>query len=213
MAADDLARRQQPGEPVLGWRLWRLRDGALQSCAVGYIWRPGDNQATCLAPRACSHPPGRGCACGLWALFSLLGCLDRARADRRERAWVPGLIRAWGDVALHGREGFRAEHASVACLFTDWPWESSLRQRAGKISAYWRRMLERVGCTFEPVSPEPGREESLVRAADEYGVPLLSLRDALSCGLLQELGLGEAERREAALWVSHTRPPWLRQSV
>jgi hypothetical protein len=31
-------------------------------------------------------------------------------------------MRGWGEVAIHGSEGFRAERAVVACLFVDWPW-------------------------------------------------------------------------------------------
>src|SRR5919198_1555586 len=154
-------------EPLLGWRLWRVRGPRLESWAASCAWDTTDNAARCLAPvRRCSRSPGRGCRCGFWGLFSPLRCLDRARAERTERSSVLGLIRAWGEVAVHGQEGFRAEHASVVCLFTDWVWE----------------------------------------AATAYGVPLLSLKDALQVGMLEELGADEMMRREVQSWVDLVGP-------
>jgi hypothetical protein len=202
MSSEHSSREATRQEPALGWRLWRLRDGLLQSCAVGYVWRPGANEACCLGMHSCPVAPGRGCACGLWALFSFLGCIDRARNEPRERNWALGLIQAWGEVALHGREGFRAQHASVACLLTDWPWEGvGLAPARNQFSVFVHRALQMMGCRVDPIQPDPGRSPSLRRAAAYYGVPLLSLRDALDCRLLEEFGLGEPARREAGLWV------------
>src|SRR5207247_11201720 len=112
---------KRPGEPLIGWRLWRLQGASLQSWGVDYHWRPGVNSASCISTiRACVASPGKHCQCGFWALWSPLQCLARAQ-ELEEPPWhVLGLITAWGTVALHGREGFRAQHASVTCLFTDW---------------------------------------------------------------------------------------------
>src|SRR5262245_40650270 len=108
-------------EPVLGWRIWKVRGERLASWAVDYCWEPGENRAVCLAPGrpACAAPPGRRCQCGFWALWSPQQSLARA-AGAFEPPWqVMGLIAGWGTVALHDREGFRAECATVRCLFTD----------------------------------------------------------------------------------------------
>lgn len=99
---------QQPG--ILGGR-GRVASRA-QRCAV-----PGPI-------RACERPPGRGCRCGFWGLFSPLRVLERARGEREERLSVLGLVRGWGELGIHGREGFRAQRAAVACIFSDWVWEA-----------------------------------------------------------------------------------------
>jgi hypothetical protein len=180
----------------------------LESWAASCAWDTTDNAARCLAPvRRCSRSPGRGCRCGFWGLFSPLRCLDRARAERTERSSVLGLIRAWGEVAVHGQEGFRAEHASVVCLFTDWVWESpTLPCPEGGFSRLWWRAMEALHYVPRPVPPDPWRRKALEEAATAYGVPLLSLKDALQVGMLEELGADEMMRREVQSWVDLVGP-------
>ena len=132
-------------EPVLGWRIWNVRDGRLDSWAVSYRWDRGENRAACLVfdRRPCASPPGRRCQCGFWAVWSPLQCLDRARAAT-EPPWgvAMGLVIGWGTVALHGREGFRAERAAVRCLFTDRPWSRLSRMSAAtQPPRWWQRLL------------------------------------------------------------------------
>ncbi|MGH7922433.1 MAG: hypothetical protein ACREQM_21210 [Candidatus Dormibacteraceae bacterium] len=189
-------------EPVLGWRLWRLRDGRLRSWGIDHIWRPGSNRARCLVPQPCSGAPGRGCHCGFWALFSLIRCIDYGRHDWTERAPVLGLVQGWGEVAMHGEEGFRAEYAAPLCLFTDWIWEGPSTHAGGRAAIRWWRSITTLVMTSldGPVRPGPGRSVAVQTAASTYGLPLVSLQDALGSGLVAELGAGEGMRREVDGW-------------
>jgi len=195
---------------VLGWRLWRLRGECLQSWGVDYVWEPGPNRAMCIGGgRACVPPPGKHCQCGFWALWSPLHCLARAQ-EAVEPPWhVLGLISGWGCVALHGTEGFRAEHASVVSLFTDW---------AGRVPvpALAERRLERWlrGALAPPLSPRwqgkvegPGRLPALWSAARRYGVPLISLQGALGLRVLGEWGIPPRGIQEVEAWVAAAAAP------
>jgi len=183
-------------EPVLGWRLWSLCEDGLESWAVDYRWRPGENVATCLdaGRRRCATAPGPGCLCGFWGLWRPSLCVVRACVAPEPPWHVLGLIAGWGSVALHGREGFRAERAGLRCLFTDRMWAAPwLRGRAGVGAAH----IHHVG-------------PALIRlraAAARYGVPLLAVRDAAQVGLLAELGVPEPQVAEAVELASRwTRP-------
>lgn len=192
--------RSVSGEQVIGWRAWKLRDDGLNACAVDYSWIPGDNHAHCLRDVPCPRAPGRGCQCGLWALHSPLRCFSRLRSDRTENLWVVGLMRAWGEVAIHSTEGFRAEHAAVACLFTDWPWDCPGPVHATAI-VQLERLLHRFGIRGHVTPPDPSRERRLREAATGYGVPLLSVGQAVRSGLLSELGVSPTAVAEAADWA------------
>jgi hypothetical protein len=130
-------------EPVVGWRIWRisrfqqpgirLKKGAdlsLVSWHLDYHWKPGENTALCGAARSIfpawseliHKPPGEHCQCGFWAAFSPLDAITRDVPA----PLVWGLIQGYGEVALHGKEGFRAEKAKVLCLFTDQPWVTTV---------------------------------------------------------------------------------------
>lgn len=184
----------RPGgpDPLVGWRIWRLGDGVLRSCVVASEWSPGVNAASCLAGRPCESAPGPGCRCGYWATSELSECLARARGDRTEYRWALGLIYGYGEVAVHGAEGFRAEKASIACLFTDWPWG---RVRDSRLPMWIWRLRECVNIPSVPVRPHPQRSGALEAAASRYGVPLISLAQALRSGLLEEFGV-ERDRRQ-----------------
>jgi hypothetical protein len=188
-------------EPLIGWRIWRLRSDVLRSWAATYSWSPGENRARCLATlrRPCASSPGRECECGIWGLFRPLMSLERARSDGGEHASVVGLIRAWGELAIHGQEGFRAEKAAVACLFTDWVWEPVSQVQGGEPpdDGRLRRWFRRL---FVP-EVDPTRLPRLEAAAARYGVPLLSLGDAIETGLLEEFGVEADARQELREWL------------
>jgi hypothetical protein len=196
-------------EPVVGWRVWRVRDAELRSWAVDYAWKPGVNRATCLAnlvpapSRPCSAPPGADCMCGFWALWRPERCFGKAR---REVPWAHpgfhtaiGLMSGWGVVAIHGDEGFRAEYAAARCVFTTSPWDASLdtfiyRRRPWSLGVARRLRL---------ATDAGGREETLRAVADHYSMPLVTLHDAIRMGLLGELGvpadiIGDMETRLAS---------------
>jgi hypothetical protein len=191
-------------EPVLGWRIWNLRDRRLESWAVDYCWEPGENAAICLAPhrRACATSPGLHCQCGFWAVWSPGQCLARACAAAEPPWHVMGLVVGWGTVALHGREGFRAERAALRCLFTDRPWSTASAPRPpSRLAGWWRRTTGRA-TAIEPAERaaprEPGHLDELEAVAAHYAVPLTSLAGAAALGLLSELGVPEAQVAEAA---------------
>ncbi|MDR0359628.1 MAG: hypothetical protein LBJ87_09240 [bacterium] len=204
-------RRAQPSrrpEPLLGWRLWRARDGALESWAASWTWGPGHNHARCLAPgRRCLRPPGRGCLCGYWGLFSPLGTLERARAERTEQASVLGLIRGWGEAAVHGNEGFRAEYAGVACLFSDWVWDApEMPCPEQGLGRAWWLAKRRFGYLPRPVPPDPARQRQLEATASLYEVPLLRLEDAVELHVLEEMGATQAMVDEVRAWLDMAGP-------
>ncbi|HEY4025217.1 MAG TPA: hypothetical protein VGO86_02210 [Candidatus Dormibacteraeota bacterium] len=189
-------------EPVIGWRLWRLSRNRLRAWAVDYQWEPGENRARCLSNggRQCEASPGRHCQCGLWAVWSPARCWDRVRGDVASGPHVMGLISGWGTVAVHGHEGFRAEVAAIRCLFVDDPpGEWAFLPTGRRLVGWWRR---RSGRSVEPepsedVIADPERWEMLQEVAERYAVPLVSLRGALSMGLLSEWGVPRAQIMEA----------------
>ena len=197
-----------PTEPVLGWRIWRVKGWRLESWAVDYSWEPGENRAICLARNraACDSPPGQNCQCGFWAVWSPRVCLGRADGDAEPRWHVMGLISGWGTVALHGREGFRSERATIRCLFTDWsPNASRSAATPGRLHRWLRRR------TWESDPPSASargrrRREALQDVAARYGVPLVSLQGAAELGLLSELGILPEQVEEAAILGAAVAP-------
>jgi hypothetical protein len=190
--------------PVVGWRLWKLHGGRLRSWVVAHDWEAGPNQACCLASDAaaclfnppvrprCAHSPGRDCKCGLWALWDFGSCARKAREESQRwdsRDVVIGLMEGWGTVAIHGDEGFRSQYAVVRCLFTD-----TIADRVPARADWWRRLAGRLRLG----EPDARRATALRQAAGMYGVPLLSLADAVRLGVLGELGLPESGVREVA---------------
>lgn len=181
-----------PPEPLVGWRVWRLRGRELASWATAYVWRPNTNTAGCLKPAsACTAAPGEGCKCGFWGLYSRGLCLWRARQDHDEPAPVVGLIRAWGEVAVHEQEGFRAQYAAPVCLFTDWIWgpPDPLGPETRRPARWWQAFTGLVADDSQAPGPVPDLDGRIRIAADEYGIPALSVADALRVGALQEMGV------------------------
>jgi hypothetical protein len=165
VASDARPSRVAAGEPLVGWRLWKLGDGCLESLMADHRWEPAENRARCLTQNqsVCPESPGPRCLCGLWAVSSVRQALTMACLGQEPPWYVLGLIAGWGTVVVHGTEGFRAGRAAVRCLFTDRPWQGP---------------------------PHPGRRLAALRsAAARHGVPLLPLREAVAVGLLAELGL------------------------
>lgn len=163
------------GGTVVAWRIWLLSGSNLAAWAKRYTWTPGVNIASCLSTEAevSDHrSPGSACRCGFWAVFDPASCMTMLQKAGPVDGAVLGLIHAWGDIAVHGKEGFRAEHASVACLFSDRLMDGMPR---------WVARLDERHWTL--------RARHLRHASERYGVPLLSLRDAQSTGLLAEFGV------------------------
>ena len=160
-------------EPVIGWRLWRLSNDRLFSLAKDALWEPGENQAHCLA--GFKHEvPATSCHCGFWALNNPVPIMHLAVSYPRSAV---GLIRGFGAVAIHGREGFRASHASVVCIFND-----------------------------APVPPTTELGNARGRVAQEFGVPCIALDRAISIGFLEEMGVGSEVIEQLKAWMAAGRP-------
>jgi hypothetical protein len=93
------------------------------------------------------------------------------------RLAVLGLVAGWGDVAIHGEEGFRARVARPLVLFDDVIGLSRLRPM--------RRLYR-------------GRAATLRRLEGRYGVPVVSLDRAIATGILAEMGVSGQGIAEAA---------------
>lgn len=179
--------------PLVGWRAWWLHDGRLHSWNLNYVWPAGTVEAECRlgGPREAARPPrhqapGAYCHCGLWALWTLSTCLERARRERLLMAPgyfpVVGVISAWGEVAIHGHEGFRAQYSQVSCLLSDTLWDPVFDRFSNRRSMVLRALRHLVPGTSQR------RLQALSLAAQRYGIPVLSLEQALKVGLLGELG-------------------------
>lgn len=115
MTAPDLA------VPVIGFRSWRIADGALQSPYIPCRWRGRVMHAACYdanrvlvrgegwldEPHASPHPD---CRCGIYAYHR-----PGLRSYYGERWWCEGIVAAWGRIEVH-EDGLRAEHARVEAL-------------------------------------------------------------------------------------------------
>lgn len=188
-------------EPLVGWRLWKVREGELCSWAVEHVWHPGENKAACLADRLypCPQSPGRSCRCGFWALYSPVAAIRLASTTPASAA-VIGLVAAFGTVAVHGTEGFRAEMARVTCLFTD-------EIAVAPVERLWRSWRRWVNKRADDGLNDPilSRTDTLKRVAGRYAVPLVSLRSAISLGLLGELGIQQDAILELQEWLIPSR--------
>ena len=187
--------------PVVGWRLWKVREGELCSWAIEHVWQPGENTAVCLSdgPFRCPQAPGRSCRCGFWALYSPVAAIRLASAKPNAHA-VIGLVAAFGTVAVHGSEGFRAEMARVTCLFSD---EIAL----APVERLWRslrsRLHRRSDVGLNDLSLR--RTDTLKPVARRYLVPLVSFQSAISLGLLGELGVQQDAIAELQEWLNQSR--------
>ena len=188
-------------EPVVGWRRWNVREDELCSWAIEHVWQPGENTAVCLSdgPFRCPQAPGTSCRCGFWALNSPVAATHLASAKPNARA-VIGLVAAFGTVAVHGSEGFRAEMARVTCLFSD---EIAL----APVERLWRSLRRRL-----PRQSYVGlndlslrRTDTLKPVAGRYLVPLVSFQSAISLGLLGELGVQQDAIAELQEWLKLSR--------
>lgn len=184
-------------DSLVGWRLWKVREHELCSWAANHVWQPGENRAVCLADRLyrCPEAPGTSCRCGFWALYSPVAAIRLASETPAARA-VIGLIEAFGTVALHGREGFRAEMARVTCLFTD---EIAM----APAERLWRSLRRRFNrrSTGDLGEAMQRRTDSLKPVAGRYAVPLISLESAISLGVLGEMGVQHDAIAELQEWL------------
>ena len=102
--------------PAVGWKVWRVEDGALLSVLYGDVW-PVDEpvRATCRRHVHVAHDaPAIGCECGIHAGREL-GAWDHYLAVGAE-ARVFGRVLLWGAV-LEGARAWRGALARPVEIF------------------------------------------------------------------------------------------------
>jgi hypothetical protein len=106
-----VARAPDLVEPLIGYRHWRIDEGALWSPYLAHRWERGLNTARCACDaRHPDPPPGHACACGLHAWYRPCPRLGYATPGL-----VGGAVAMWGAVELH-ETGLRAQYATIVAL-------------------------------------------------------------------------------------------------
>jgi hypothetical protein len=117
-AAPDLIRA------VIGFRQWRIRDGALWSTHADERWRRGLMTARCLGEDLHEGPaPQNGCTCGFYAWY----VPTPRTASAATPDLVGGAVALWGRVELHAH-GIRAQHAMIVALALPLSWGAKRRR-------------------------------------------------------------------------------------
>jgi hypothetical protein len=120
--------------PAVGWKVWRVEDGALLSVLYGDVW-PVDEpvRATCRRHVHVAHEaPAIGCECGIHAGREL-GAWDHYLAVGAEER-VFGRVLLWGAV-LEGATAWRGELARPVEIFVP-PAVENTDEVAGALRAY-----------------------------------------------------------------------------
>jgi hypothetical protein len=97
-------------EPVIGFRNWRLVDGALTSPYSGVVWDEALLCARCLAGRDAHLAPHPDCDCGVSAYHE-----PQTHFSTIDFQGVSGIVTLWGRVEVHP-DRLRAEYARVEAL-------------------------------------------------------------------------------------------------
>ncbi len=125
-------------EPIVGFRHWRLVDGALSSMFSMTAWEGAQMTARCTnGDHDPAQTPSPECVCGIYAYYE--PCPRTALA--MTRGLVGGAVVLWGRVEAHAT-GVRAEHARIVAL--DLP----LIRREKRLAV--ARIAERLGVRAIP---------------------------------------------------------------
>jgi hypothetical protein len=108
-------------EPIVGFRNWRIVDGALTSPYAGTAWHEALLCARCLSSDGAHAAPSPGCDCGVSAYHE-----PQLRFSKVDFRGVSGIVTLWGRVEVHP-DRMRAEFARIEALAIYSRW--SARQR------------------------------------------------------------------------------------
>ena len=159
-------------EPIIGFRHWRLVDGALRSMFSTTPWAASEMIARCpLGDHDPAETPARGCTCGIYAYYD--PCPRTASLMTRDL--VGGAVVVWGRLEAHAT-GVRAEHARIVGL--DLPptrgrkrrMVTQIAERLG-VPLIAHRELEAVALAHGsplPASLRPPRSRSRTAAVDPW---------------------------------------------
>jgi hypothetical protein len=96
---------------VIGFRQWRITDGALASVYDGAQWSGGCLTARCDQGHTPDEVPAKDCGCGVYAYYD--PCPRTASAATADL--IGGAVVGWGRIEAH-MYGMRAEHARIVAL-------------------------------------------------------------------------------------------------
>jgi hypothetical protein len=167
---------------VRGFRWWRLSGNAelLSPWRGPVCWRPGENEASCLARRGmfgwktsrAPHPrgcPATGCECGFYALHSLPELndgLDRAiweidtATSGGRHGLVLGVVAGSGRVLI-GTEGWRARSGRILALFAGPMVTSHTREMGIAAAAYGVPLYRDLDAIVSEWGPDRAEVDSL----------------------------------------------------
>jgi hypothetical protein len=138
--------------PIVGYRQWRLADGAFTSMYDGAAWPDAHITASCEQGHSADEVPAKGCSCGVYAYYD--PCPKTASAATADL--IGGVVVVWGRIEAH-IYGLRGEHARIVAV--ELPLSRGRKRRA---------VIEAAGRVGVPVVPH----RSLKAVALEHGAVL-----------------------------------------
>ena len=115
-------------EAVVGFRNWRLIDGALTSPNTGVAWHEPLLCARCLREPESHEAPHPGCDCGVSAYHE-----PQTRFSTVDFRGVSGIVTMWGRIEVH-EDRMRAEFARVEALATYRHWSAGHRHAVAAVA-------------------------------------------------------------------------------
>jgi hypothetical protein len=109
--------------PLIGFRQWRITDGALASVYDGTPWPDGRLTARCDRGHTPDQVPANDCSCGVYAYYD--PCPRTASAMTPDL--IGGAVVVWGRIEAH-IYGMRGERARIVAL--ELPWSRGRKRRA-----------------------------------------------------------------------------------
>jgi len=97
--------------PLVGFRQWRITDGALASMYDGSYWWEGGMTACCDRGHRAGEVPAKECSCGVYAYYD--PCPRTASAATPDL--IGGAVAVWGRIEAH-IYGMRGKYARVVAL-------------------------------------------------------------------------------------------------
>lgn len=154
---------------LVGFRQWRLQDGALKSVYDGADWPGGALTASCDKGHRPEQVPAKNCSCGVYAYYD--PCPRTASAATSDL--IGGAVVASGRIEAH-IYGMRSEHARIVAL--ELPLSRGRKRRAVieatervGVLAVPHRSLKSVALEHgEVLAPALRPKKTLTRAANVW---------------------------------------------
>jgi hypothetical protein len=109
--------------PLVGFRQWRVADGALTSMYDRALWPQDGVTASCERGHSPGEVPAKDCGCGVYAYYD--PCPRTASAATSDL--IGGAVVLWGRIEAH-MYGMRGRHARIVAL--ELPFSRARKRRA-----------------------------------------------------------------------------------